>query len=531
VENRLTMVRQELALFIGCSLLLTGCSPNGQITADTEDKKMPESDKVSEQQTAPPDMIKLAGVEEPRGVRVNKAGNLPGYIMYTPLVSDTTYLIDREGNVVHTWKSDYAPSSEYLVNDGLIRGARVPDAPRFFGGGQGGRIEKLSWHGDLVWSFEQADERRLFHHDFEVMPNGNILSLCWEAKTREESLQAGRNPDNTPQAGLWPDMIVEIEPSSSGGKVIWEWHTWDHMIQNHDADLPDYGEPGRHPRKIDINAGPALTEITAQQLAQAKKIGQAPGNATLEDWGADMYHSNAIDYNAALDQIAISVRSLSEIWVIDHGLTTAEAEGDAGDLLYRWGSPNNYGVSDSADGLGHQHDVRWIPAGYPGAGNIMIFSNDAKNAAPPRSEVVEITRPLNADGTYTDPDDSGFGPTQPVWRYSDGNFYSPFISGAHRSRNGNTLVTFGPQGRFVEVTPEGDIVWEYWTPYSGEVRMPDGSLPQPARPFMYAVFRATFVPEDHPALIGKDLTPLDPQPEPSLLREEELAPFRMDGAR
>ena len=92
--------------------------------------------------------------------------------------------------------------------------------------------------------------------------------------------------------------------------------------------------------------------------------------------------------------------------------------------------------------------------------------------------------------------------------------------------NGNTLVTFGPQGRFVEVTPAGEIVWEYWTPYSGEVRMPDGSWPQPGAPFVYATFRATFIPADHEALAGRNLEPLDPQPAASVLREEELAPFR-----
>jgi hypothetical protein len=88
------------------------------------------------------------------------------------------------------------------------------------------------------------------------------------------------------------------------------------------------------------------------------------------------------------------------------------------------------------------------------------------------------------------------------------------------------MIAFGPQGRFVEVTADGEIVWEYWSPYSGEVRLPDGSLPQPGSPFMYAAFRATFVPADHPALAGRDLSPLDPQPAASILREAELAPFR-----
>jgi len=56
-------------------------------------------------------------------------------------------------------------------------------------------------------------------------------------------------------------------------------------------------------------------------------------------------HMNSIDYNADLDQVMLSVRGSSELWVIDHSTTTAEAashsggnSGMGGDLMYRWGS-------------------------------------------------------------------------------------------------------------------------------------------------------------------------------------------------
>ncbi|MCZ6640760.1 MAG: aryl-sulfate sulfotransferase [Gammaproteobacteria bacterium] len=486
------------------------------------------------QETNPPasgegtDSIELAGLNEQRGVRVNDAGNTAGYILFTPLLSDITYLIDREGRVVHVWKSDFAPGSEYLLADGhLMRGARLPEAPRFNGGGQSGRIEKLSWDGEVVWSFELANERRLLHHDFEPMPNGNILALAWEVKRPAEALAAGRAPEKIPVAGLWPDLIIEIEPTLTGGNVVWEWHVWDHLIQNQDASLENYGEPRDHPRRIDINAGPPLPSITSEELERLKATNRQPGNATVEDRGADMHHSNAIDYNAELDQIVISVRSLSEVWIIDHNTTTEAAAGPAGELLFRWGNPQTYGYGSlESSGLSHQHDIRWIPTGYPGAGNLLAFSNEVPGASPPYSEVVEFVSPVDEDGRYPLSAGQPFDPAGAAWTYSDGDFFSPFISSAHRILNGNTMVNFGPQGRFVEVTPEGEIVWEYWSPYSGEVRMPDGSFPQPGAPFMYATFRATFIPADHPALSGRDLDPLDPQPAPSVLREVELAPFR-----
>ena len=67
--------------------------------------------------------------------------------------------------------------------------------------------------------------------------------------------------------------------------------------------------------------------------------------------------------------------------------------------------------------------------------------------------------------------------------------------------------------RFFEVTPDGEIVWEFWDPRQGEVLMPDGSTSHPVyQESAYAVFRATKILPDHPGLGGRRLVPLDPQP-------------------
>ena len=94
------------------------------------------------------------------------------------------------------------------------------------------------------------------------------------------------------------------------------------------------------------------------------------------------------------------------------------------------------------------------------------------------------------------------------------DFYSAFISGAHRMANGNTFICSGATGRIFEVTRAGAIVWEYRSPFVGDIRTDDGALPQPGLDkFPRAVFRATFIPADHPGLAGRELTPLDPQPD------------------
>ena len=70
--------------------------------------------------------------------------------------------------------------------------------------------------------------------------------------------------------------------------------------------------------------------------------------------------------------------------------------------------------------------------------------------------------------------------------------------------NGNTFINEGPKGRFFEVNPDGDILWEYLNPYRGNIHHPDGD-PKKASPFTYWQFRATFIPADHLGLKGKDL--------------------------
>jgi hypothetical protein len=255
-----------------------------------------------------------------------------------------------------------------------------------------------------------------------------------------------------------------------------------------------------------------------------------PADAKPQDLESDFHHANAVVYHPRLDQIAVSVPNLNEIWIIDHGTTTEEARGSTGgragrggDLLYRWGNPATYGRGggNGVQRLFAQHDVRWIPDGWEGAGNLSVFNNGLGRAEGAWSSVDEWTPPLDAAGRYTLPaatsgSDGAWGPTALAWQFTTkdpAQFYAPFISGAHRLANGNTLICAGTGGEVLEVTRAGEIVFEYRSPYSGAVRNEDGSMPQPGldeNPF--AIFRATRIPADHPGLAGRELAPLSPQP-------------------
>lgn len=465
----------------------------------------------------------------PRGLVVGPPGSMAGYVHFNSLIGSTTYLIEaRTGAVVHTWESEYAPSGGmYLMDDGtLLRTAREPEVAPFEAGGVGGRIQAITWDGEVVWDYVLSTEDHVTHHDIAPMPNGNVLAIAYEAKSLEEVQGKGYRPEMTPRGGLWPDMVIEIEPvRPSGGRIVWEWHAWDHMIQDIDESLDSFADPAAHPELIDINGGGVQPpdDMPDEDRRSYRELGYVPDDAEF-DPTPDFMHTNAIAYNAELDQIALSVPNYNEIWIIDHGTTTEEArgheggrQGRGGDLLYRWGNPSTYDRGADADRrLGFQHDVRWIPEGMPGAGNLLLFNN----ATPPdgdHSSVYEIEPPVDARGRYRLEDGRPYGPETPVWSYvahDPAEFASPFISGAHRLPSGNTLITAGSQGRFFEVTAAGEIVWEYWSPTSGEVRTADGGLPHPIAPFPYAVFRATKISADHPALRGRDLAPLDPQPAP-----------------
>lgn len=286
-----------------------------------------------------------------------------GYNLIAPLGLGTTWLVDMKGRVIHSWRAEHSPAnSVYLMADGsLLRSVKPPNASGFEQGGGGGGIQILNWEGDTVWEHLYATEEHRQHHDIQVLPNGNILVLAWEKKTRDQAIQAGRNPRWLEGDQLWPDMIVELKPQGKwGAETVWEWHLWDHLIQDHDPSKDNFGVVKEHPELLDIN-------YTSR--------GQA-------DWN----HLNSIHYHAQLDQILVSSHNQHEVWVIDHSTKSAEVtthqggkSGKGGDILYRWDNPQVYYAGEREDQqFFPQHDARWIPAGYPGAGNILVFNNGSR---------------------------------------------------------------------------------------------------------------------------------------------------------
>ena len=410
-----------------------------------------------------------------------------GYTLFSPLPSKITYLIDNEGYLIHSWNSSYEPGQAVmLLEDGsLLRTAFVKNTNPFTAGGAGGRVEKIDWDGNLIWSFNYYSSEYSSHHDVEVLPNGNILLIVWEKKTYNEAVSAGRNPSNL-GSSIWSEKIIEINPSeTSGANIVWEWHVWDHLIQDFDSSKLMYGNIAEHPELINLNFG-----------------------SFNQDW----LHINSVRYNSERDEILLSVHNFSEIWIIDHSTTTLQAadhtggsKGKGGDLIYRWGNPQAYGTGTNSDRkLYTQHDARWIESGLPGENDIIIFNNGQARPGGNYSTVDEISTPLDLNGNYYIEPSGTFGPTDLIWNYTAPQptlFFAQNISGAERLQNGNTLICEGPTGKFFEVDSLGTLVWEYINPVTR-----NGILNQGETPEFNPVFKIYRYSPSYPGLAEKDLS-------------------------
>ena len=226
---------------------------------------------------------------------------------------------------------------------------------------------------------------------------------------------------------LWADAVYEICRASSSsscvdGEIVWRWSSWDHVVQDVYAEIPEtyVDNITEYANKIDLN-----------YYATA---------------GTDWMHINSVDYNPLTDEILLSVHNFNEYWVISH-----DAEKVDSGIVRRVGNPAAHGETGDQQ-LYVQHDARWIPAGVPGAGNILVFNNGKNRGDGNYSSVDE----------YCDRDDCNRGDL--VSSYSEGaggNFYADHISGAERFASGNTLVCEGTEGRIFEINSQNQIVWEF----------------------------------------------------------------------
>ncbi len=381
------------------------------------------------------------------GLMLNTEESFNGYTLWT--VGHNTYLIDNCGYEVNRWESEFNPGlSVYLTEEStLIRPGST--FGQYNGAGSGGIIEEFDWEGNLIWQFDVSTQDFQQHHDIEPLPNSNILFIAWERRFDFEAEQAGALMPRT----YWPEVIYEIRKDGMfTGEIVWEWHLWDHLVQDIDSTKINYGVIKDNPGKININYQiPSLN---------------GPGG------GGDWLHFNGLDYDQEKDLILISARHTSEVLIIDHSTTTEEARtgsggrrGKGGDFLFRWGNQEAYDCGDFRDQVFYgQHDAKFIEGPRFPKGSISVFNNGSGRSGINYSSVDVILPKIDNQGEYLRNEFGRYYPDSLSWQYTadpPNSFFSNNMAGAQYLENGNFLICEANQGRFFEVDSLGQTVWHY----------------------------------------------------------------------
>ena len=401
-------------LLIISFLVLLSCSNNDDSNVEGE---IPDSDNpVSEEETAEEVEVYNADLVHDNLTLIMENGGT------------TASLITKKGNPLHEWEFDLSLGNdlELLDNGQLLGMFKIPD-PAFTLGGYGGVIRFINPDNSVAWEYTCSTENEICHHDVELLPNGNLLFMVWEKITVEEANSKGI----VTTVPIYPEKLIEINKDSR--QIVWQWRSWEHLIQDTDENLPSYGVVAENPNKINFNYN-------------------------LPDDG-DVTHANGIDYDPVKDVIFVSVNALSEVWVVDHSTSTLEAMqstggsyGKGGDLIYRFGNPEVYNNAQGERRFFNNHYPNFLQNDEIGAGNLLIYNNGTNLE---QSTAYELAMPAdyklvaNADNE-----------PEVVWSFTDPDMFYGKLSGVTRLSNGNTMICEGDYG-YWEVTTAGEVVWKY----------------------------------------------------------------------
>ncbi|MEL7222934.1 MAG: aryl-sulfate sulfotransferase, partial [Bacteroidota bacterium] len=427
---------------------------------------------------------------------------IAGYNLIYPDNQSTVYLLNTCGEVVHRWEDTDEEARPgpvaYLLPDGRLLRTKsfspLFSTPSFGIGGSGGVVQLLSWNNEVEWTYVVADSVQRQHHDIHPLPNGHLLILAYEVIDSSRMTANGFDYSNANLQEIWSEKIIEIDPQTDS--IHWEWHLWDHIIQENDPTKLNFGDVAVSPGRVHLN--------------------YQPPTGLNRDW----IHANSLDYNEELDQILISARNFNELWIIDHSTTTEEAatssggnSNKGGDLLWRWGATAAYnqGTSDDQQ-LFWNHDAQWIDdfvnTDYEYFGAIAVFNNFIDYDVQNGRSLGQILQPVwdastqsyvLQDGDYLPQDFSlSFSHPDSVRNFSSAG------SSMQVMGSGHVLMCVARQGRLFELNSEQEVVWEYLTPLRNGANLSQGSILNISDNF---TFRTSRYPSDYLAFEGRDLSP------------------------
>ncbi len=363
----------------------------------------------------------------------NPANVQDGLVLVNDASGNRVYLMEKqESKILFEWDlpSGIGNDAELLENGNLLV-ALTADDPAYTFGGYGGRLAIIAPSGELLWDYLYSSEINLAHHDLEILPNGNVLFLAWEKKEKDEIIANGYVGEDEK---LFAEKLIEINPANN--EIVWEWNSWDHLIQDQNPDALNFGIIKDNPQRINLNYMDPLNEGS---------------------YLGDIFHANGFEYDEARDLIYLSVNYFSEVWVIDHSTSISESSsgsgGDqmvGGDLVFRFGNPAAYKNTSSERMFFHNHNPNLVPGGE----SLLVYSNGI-----PSYDAHSIVYELKIPDSFKLLKDKK-NELELVWSFKDEDLFSAKVSGAYRLPNGNTLITQGTFG-FWEVTNSKEVVWKF----------------------------------------------------------------------
>ncbi|GFM79789.1 hypothetical protein PSCICN_04810 [Pseudomonas cichorii] len=347
-----------------------------------------------------------------------------------------THLIDMNGNEVKRWPHKGFPSA--IIDPQLVGGERgrvllqlsEKDPGKLGAAGNGlsnQSIGELDWNGQVVWQWgdKAPGGAAQQHHDQRRLSNGNTLVLA----NKVHKVAGFKVPQ------VIDDVIYEVSPA---GEVKWQWLASEH--------LKEFGFTAEQLKLVHATDNPDYLHINNLSVVGPNK---------WFDAGDKRFHP---------DNLVVDSRNANFIAIIDKA--SGKVVWHLGPNLPAIDRKTALQVPRPVDQFVGQHDAHIIAAGLPGAGNVLVFDNQGSAGYP------SVPLGLNSGSRVLEIDPIT---RQVVWQYTAANsrqpgwaFYSSFISSARRLPNGNTLIDEGMNGRFFQVTREGEIVWEYVSPYNGK---------------------------------------------------------------
>ena len=217
-----------------------------------------------------------------------------GYVFMMENGQKNAYLVNHEGEKLKEWAFEERFGNDIEITpSGDLLACFKSSNPVITFGGFGGVVSLMDYTGKELWRYEVNTENEIAHHDATQLPNGHVMIMVWERITELQLETAGQFPGHD----IFLEKLIEVNPQTN--EIVWQWRSWDHMVQNTAADNDLYGQLSDFPNKIDLN------------------------HSDLEN--GDWMHANGIFYDAATDLIYMSVNFYSEVWVIDHSTSSEEA--------------------------------------------------------------------------------------------------------------------------------------------------------------------------------------------------------------